>query len=81
MCAICFIYILDYIYLNYTYIVFCAGLSGCVSQISCLFVALDSSVVRMAAPKPISRLISHVILDLDGTLLNTGDLKLGNNYD
>ncbi|AQK82707.1 Haloacid dehalogenase-like hydrolase domain-containing protein 1A isoform 1 [Zea mays] len=44
---------------------------GCVSQISCLFVALDSSVVRMAAPKPISRLISHVILDLDGTLLNT----------
>uniref|UniRef100_A0A804PWB6 Riboflavin kinase n=1 Tax=Zea mays TaxID=4577 RepID=A0A804PWB6_MAIZE len=45
--------------------------AGCVSQISCLFVALDSSVVRMAAPKPISRLISHVILDLDGTLLNT----------
>jgi len=25
----------------------------------------------MAAPKPFSRLISHVILDLDGTLLNT----------
>lgn len=25
----------------------------------------------MAAPKPITRLISHVILDLDGTLLNT----------
>ncbi|EAY78833.1 hypothetical protein OsI_33938 [Oryza sativa Indica Group] len=25
----------------------------------------------MAAPKPIARLISHVILDLDGTLLNT----------
>jgi riboflavin kinase len=30
----------------------------------------------MAAPKPISRLISHVILDLDGTLLNTGDWEL-----
>ncbi|KAF8672704.1 hypothetical protein HU200_049400 [Digitaria exilis] len=33
--------------------------------------ALNSSVLGMAAPKPISRLISHVILDLDGTLLNT----------
>jgi phosphoglycolate phosphatase-like HAD superfamily hydrolase len=31
----------------------------------------------MAAPKPIGRLISHVILDLDGTLLNTGDWNLG----
>ena len=30
----------------------------------------------MAAPKPITRLISHVILDLDGTLLNTGDSEL-----
>ncbi|CAM0901460.1 unnamed protein product [Alopecurus aequalis] len=27
--------------------------------------------MEMAAPKPITRLISHVILDLDGTLLNT----------
>ena len=42
------------------------------------FAALEPSVVRMAAPKPISRPVSHVILDLDGTLLNTGDWKLEN---
>jgi hypothetical protein len=29
--------------------------------------------LEMSAPMPISRLVSHVILDLDGTLLNTGD--------
>jgi len=45
--------------------------SGCASQITSL-AALNCFVLGMSAPKPMSQLISHVILDLDGTLLNTG---------
>jgi len=47
-------------------------LTGCVSQ-NLSLAALNSFAPGMSAPKPISRLVSHVILDLDGTLLNTGD--------
>ena len=51
----------------------CSVICQAVLRNNLYLTALNSSVLGMAAPKPFSRLISHVILDLDGTLLNTGD--------